>query len=59
MTVFFEEASKLVMKTGGNLSKEEMEEFEFLALGFDADEKDNAEMDLRSVIWLAQSSRGS
>ena len=59
MTVFFDEAVKLVRKTGGNLSKEEMEEFELLAGCFSIYEKDNAEMDLRSVIWLAQASRGA
>lgn len=57
VTVFFDEAAKLVRKTGGKMSKEEMEEFELLAGGFSIDEKDNAEMDLRSVIWLAEASR--
>lgn len=54
MTVFYDEAVELVMKTGGKLSKEQMDEFELLIGGFSIEERDNAEMPLRSTIWLAQ-----
>tara|TARA_Y100000114_G_C11732392_1_gene314320 strand:+ start:1178 stop:1399 length:222 start_codon:yes stop_codon:yes gene_type:complete len=54
MTIFFDKASELVFKTGGDLSEEQMEEFEFFALGFSIEEKDNAELDLRSVIEQRQ-----
>ena len=54
MTIFYDKASELVLKTGGDLSKEQMDEFEFFALGFSIEEKDNAELDLRSVIEQRQ-----
>tara|TARA_Y100000592_G_scaffold98418_1_gene171474 strand:- start:144 stop:284 length:141 start_codon:yes stop_codon:yes gene_type:complete len=37
------------------MTKEEMEEFEFYALGFSFEEKDEKELDLRSVIEMRQS----
>jgi hypothetical protein len=55
MTKAFTNAEIMVRRTGGNLSDEEMEEFELLALGFDYDEKKNGEMNLRETIYLAQS----
>lgn len=54
MTSVFEQAQILVRKTGGNLSKDQMEEFEFLALGFSVEEKDNAETELRNIIYQRQ-----
>lgn len=54
MTIFYDKANELVLKTGGDLSKEQMDEFEFFALGFSIEEKDNAELDLRSVIEQRQ-----
>lgn len=56
MTLSFQRASELVQQTGGDMTKEQMDEFEFLAGGFSLEEAQQNEKDLRSVIFLAQSS---
>ena len=55
MTQAFQLASELVFKTSGDMTKEEMEEFEFYASGFSLEERDEKELDLRSVIEMRQS----
>lgn len=55
MTLSFQRASELVQQTGGDMTKEQMDEFEFLTGGFSLEEAQQDEKDLRSVIFLAQS----
>tara|TARA_Y100000114_G_C11623752_1_gene260925 strand:+ start:74 stop:271 length:198 start_codon:yes stop_codon:yes gene_type:complete len=56
MTLSFQRASELVQQTGGDMTQEQMDEFEFLTGGFSLEEAQQDEKDLRSVIFLAQSS---
>ena len=56
MTLSFQRASRLVQQTGGDMTQEQMDEFEFLTGGFSLEEAQQDEKDLRSVIFLAQSS---
>ena len=56
MTLSFQRASELVQQTGGDMTQEQMDEFEFLTGGFSLAEAQQDEKDLRSVIFLAQSS---
>ena len=56
MTLSFQRASRLVQQTGGDMTQEQMDEFEFLTGGFSLEETQQDEKDLRSVIFLAQSS---
>ena len=50
MTRVYDEAVKLVTQTGGDLTAEQLEEFEFLALGFNNQEKEDGESMLRETI---------
>jgi len=55
MTRAFQLASELVLRTAGDMTREQMEEFEDLSLAFSIEERDEKELDLRSVIEMRQS----
>jgi len=54
MTLAFDKASALVLATGGDLTKDQMDMFDFLAEAFSLEEQQEKELDLRSVIYLTQ-----
>ena len=54
MTLGFDKASALVLATGGYLTKDQMDMFDFLAGAFSLEEQQEKELDLRSVIYLTQ-----
>ena len=59
MTKVFIEATKLVEKTGGELTPEQMEHFDFLAMGFNNQEREEGERVLRETIVQKINYRGS
>lgn len=54
MTLAFDKASALVFATGGDLDKEQMKMFDWLAEAFSYEEQTELELDLRSVIHQRQ-----